>query len=181
MAWQNLDHLDYNKIYAVDARSELDLRIGAVFTRFQTLGLKNRFEELEDKKVISYGAFLTLNSKGSCQFPTLGFIVERYSKIKEFIAENFWKIDLAIAKDGNTVDFKWSRVHLFDKDAVRALFELCAENPTCMITAVSSKPTSKWAPLPLTTIELQKIGTKSLRMTSDRIMTVSSELLKIGR
>ena len=54
-AWADLDNLDYNKVFAVDARSELDLRIGAVFTRFQTLGLKNRFEELEDKKVISYG------------------------------------------------------------------------------------------------------------------------------
>jgi DNA topoisomerase-3 len=57
LAWQNLDNLDYNKADAVDARSELDLRIGAVFTRFQTLGLKNRFEELQDKKVISYGKF----------------------------------------------------------------------------------------------------------------------------
>jgi DNA topoisomerase-3 len=61
MAWNNLDQLDYKKAHAVDARSELDLRIGAVFTRFQTLGLKNRFEELEDKKVISYGIFLKYN------------------------------------------------------------------------------------------------------------------------
>lgn len=98
--------------------------------------------------------------------------MERYSKIKDFIADDFWKIDLSLTKDGNAVDFKWSRVHLFDKDAVQALFELCTENPRCLITTVTSKPTSKWAPLPLTTIELQKIGTKSLRMTSDRIMTV---------
>ena len=76
------------------------------------------------------------------------------------------------------MDFKWCRQHLFDKDAVRALFELCMENPSCVITCVISKPTSKWAPLPLTTIELQKVGTKSLRMTSDRIMTVRSKQLQ---
>lgn len=54
-AWRNLVELDMNAAAAVDARSELDLRIGAVFTRFQTLLLKNRFAELSEQKVISYG------------------------------------------------------------------------------------------------------------------------------
>jgi DNA topoisomerase-3 len=40
---------------AVDARTELDLRIGAAFTRFQTLRLQPRFPELAEM-VISYGA-----------------------------------------------------------------------------------------------------------------------------
>jgi DNA topoisomerase IA len=33
-----------------------------------------------------------LISYGSCQFPTLGFVVERYKAIESFIPENFWKI-----------------------------------------------------------------------------------------
>ena len=102
--------------------------------------------------------------------------MERYSKIKDFIEEDFWKIDLAVSKDGTETEFKWSRVHLFDEQAVRALYQICCESPCCVITKVTSKPTSKWAPLPLTTIELQKIGTRSLKMTSDRIMTVISSM-----
>ena len=39
---------------AVEARMLLDLRIGAAFTRLQTLTLQQRFERL--KGVISYGA-----------------------------------------------------------------------------------------------------------------------------
>lgn len=39
---------------AVSARIELDLRIGAILTRTQTLGLQGAFTELADK-VISYG------------------------------------------------------------------------------------------------------------------------------
>jgi len=31
-------------------------------------------------------------SYGSCQFPTLGFVVERYRNVKDFIPEQFWKI-----------------------------------------------------------------------------------------
>ena len=45
-------------------RMEIDLRIGAAFTRFQTLRLQARFPQL-GMSVISYG---------SCQFPTLGFV-----------------------------------------------------------------------------------------------------------
>src|SRR5690606_969387 len=57
---------------AVEARSEIDLRIGAAFTRFQTIRLKNRFNlGLPDQQPISYGP---------CQFPTLGFVVDRWMK-----------------------------------------------------------------------------------------------------
>ena len=46
--------LDYNQVHAVEARTLLDLRFGAAFTRLQTLRLQGRFPELE-LKVVSYG------------------------------------------------------------------------------------------------------------------------------
>ena len=52
---------------AADARQEIDLRIGCAYTRFQTLLLRNSVPEIDT--VVSYGP---------CQFPTLGFVVERY-------------------------------------------------------------------------------------------------------
>jgi DNA topoisomerase III len=48
--------------YAVDTRSELDLRLGAVFTRLQTLKFKQK-HHLQHLTAISWGP---------CQFPTLG-------------------------------------------------------------------------------------------------------------
>jgi hypothetical protein len=48
--------LDYMQAAAVNARLELDLRIGAAFTRFQTLTLQQRIGEIgEQKLIISYG------------------------------------------------------------------------------------------------------------------------------
>ena len=46
---------DQRQSDAVEARIELDLRVGAAFTRFQTLALQSRFGQLGNR-VISYGA-----------------------------------------------------------------------------------------------------------------------------
>ena len=43
-----------NQVYSVEARIALDLRIGAAFTRLQTLALQNKFGVLKEN-VISYG------------------------------------------------------------------------------------------------------------------------------
>jgi DNA topoisomerase III len=49
--------LDYRQASAVNARLELDLRIGAAFTRFQTLTLQERIGAIkEEQRIISYGA-----------------------------------------------------------------------------------------------------------------------------
>ena len=68
---------------AVDTRSELDLRIGAAFTRFQTVRLQKKFPVNLANQLLSYG---------SCQFPTMGFVVERYKAISNFVSEAFYKI-----------------------------------------------------------------------------------------
>ena len=44
--------------------------------------LQKKFDALKEQ-LVSYG---------SCQFPTLGFVVERYKAIESFVPENFWKI-----------------------------------------------------------------------------------------
>jgi len=46
--------LDMNQVHSVEARIALDLRIGAAFTRLQTLALQNRFGVLKEN-VVSYG------------------------------------------------------------------------------------------------------------------------------
>lgn len=81
-AINNLIQPDERISQAVDVRSELDLRIGAAFTRFQTLRLQRVFPE-NIEGLVSYG---------SCQTPTLGFVAQRYKEIESFIPQTFWKI-----------------------------------------------------------------------------------------
>ena len=51
-AWRNLIELDQRQVEAVAVRQELDLRIGAAFTRLQTLYLQKIFPDIG---TISYG------------------------------------------------------------------------------------------------------------------------------
>lgn len=61
-AAQNPVELDRAQADAVEARQVLDLRLGASFSRLQTLNLQGRFPQL--KEVISYGMFPYTSSMG---------------------------------------------------------------------------------------------------------------------
>jgi DNA topoisomerase III len=171
-ASQNPIQLDEAQAQAVAARIELDLRLGAAFTRMQTLALQNLIpNQGENAKVISYG---------SCQFPTLGFVVDRYLRVRNFVPEPFWYIRVEHTKDDIDVKFNWRRGHLFDRMAVTIIFERCLMAKKAKVTKTTKKPTRKWKPLPLTTVELQKMGSRFLRMTSQEVMNVAEALYTKG-
>ncbi|KAG0232005.1 DNA topoisomerase [Actinomortierella wolfii] len=168
-AMNNPVQLDMRLADAVEARQELDLRIGASFTRFQTLSFQHLIPQLTTP--ISYGP---------CQFPTLGFVVDQYRRVENFIPEEFWKLELRHVKNGIEAAFQWKRNHIFNPLACLVIYESCLENTTARVTQVAPKATSRWRPLPLTTVELQKNGSKYLSMTSDRVMAAAESLYQKG-
>ncbi|KAF7315785.1 DNA topoisomerase [Mycena indigotica] len=169
--------LDQAQADAVEARILLDLRIGAAFTRMQTLTLKPGVPQIPEKAIVSYGP---------CQFPTLGFVVQRFLQVKNFVPEPFWYIFLSLSRPdasqgGNVVtEFKWRRGHLFDQDVSTAIYEHVADNRRAKVTKVQEKDTKKWKPLPLTTVELQKAGSRLLKMTPKRVLEVAEKLYQRG-
>ncbi|KAJ2945974.1 hypothetical protein O0L34_g4893 [Tuta absoluta] len=170
-ALSNLEQPNKNISDAVDVRQELDLRIGAAFTRFQTLRLQKVFPSKLAESLISYG---------SCQFPTLGFVVERYRAVESFVAEPFWKIKVNHTMNGLSVDFAWERVRLFDELACQVLHDMCTDNPLAKVVDVKTKPKSKWRPLPLDTVELEKLGSRKLKINAKETMRIAEKLYTQG-
>ncbi|GJJ12157.1 hypothetical protein Clacol_006398 [Clathrus columnatus] len=177
-AAQHPVELDKAQADAVDARTILDLRLGAAFTRMQSLSLQARFGQLSQQPI----------SYGPCQFPTLGFVVSRYEQVQAFSPETFWYIYLSLRttvpssskEDPEDVEFTWKRGRLFDFEVSLAIYEGVVTNPTARVTSVTQKPTKKWKPLPLTTVELQKSGSRLLKMTPKKILDISEKLYQQG-
>ena len=137
---------------------------------------------------------VTHTSTGPCQFPTLGFVVDRYEKVINFVPEQFWHISVTKDRtlDGRdpgpdddrentkTVQFNWDRGHLFDHLTTVILCKDCVDNPEAKVTKVQSKRTHKFKPYPLTTVELQKSGSRLLRLAPKKILDISESLYQRG-
>ncbi|KAJ2881346.1 DNA topoisomerase 3-alpha, partial [Coemansia asiatica] len=169
-AMQNPRDLDMRLVNAVEARTELDLRIGAALTRFQTLRLQSQFDAVKEK-IISYGP---------CQFPTLGFVVDQFLRVESFVPESFWFIYLQHDQGEGSATFAWKRNRIFDQEAGLALYAQCVRVRSVRIDSVRARQKEKWRPLPLTTVELQKCCAKFLRIAPDTAMSIAEGLYNQG-
>lgn len=108
--------------------------------------------------------------------------MDRYLRVQNFKPETFWGIKVILQREGTKVNFLWKRVHLFDRAAVVMMLERCLMAKKAKVTKVNQKPKSKWRPLPLTTVDLQMMGSRFLRLDSQTIMKVSATryLLRLG-
>jgi DNA topoisomerase-3 len=96
------------------------------------------------------------------------------------VPEPFWSIKVTQRRDETDVIFHWKRNRLFDRAAVTILFERCLVVKIANVSKVQQKPTKKWKPLPLTTVELQKMATRFLGMDSAKAMDVAEKLYQKG-
>lgn len=83
-------------------------------------------------------------------------------------------------KDELTVDFHWDRDRLFAKQPVQTILEMCQQNPTATVISVISKPKSKWRPVPLDTVEMEKIISRKLKINAKDTMKIAERLYTQG-
>lgn len=172
LAARNPQPLDMKQVRAVETRMEFDLRVGVSFTRFLTNAYRSR-NLVADKEVVSYG---------TCQFPTLSFVVDRYLRVRSFVPEPFWYIDVKVNHQRKKTQFTWARNHLFDKMFVYAIYSqlLLPTTSPPLVSDVSTKPTSHFRPLPLTTVELQKCCSRYFRMLAKAALDAAELLYTSG-
>ena len=171
---------------AVDARQEMDLRIGAVFTRFQTLTLRDRCGPALAEHLPSVVSF------GPCQIPCLGFVVARHFERTVFVREKFYGVTLSIVDAGiaggrgtAAIAFAWDRGPIYDACTAAVLVaamndRATAEDNSARIASVDRRVTRRRPPPPLATVEMQKLASQHLRMASDKCMQFAEELYQEG-
>jgi DNA topoisomerase-3 len=196
-AVHNLVAPDAAAAAAVDARQEIDLRVGSSFTRLQTLLMQDAFPWAA-AGLLPPGRESMLLSYGPCQFPTLGLLVQREWEIAAHVAEPFWALRVAArappdagapggAAPGGapgaarTVEFAWARGRVFDR-AVAELYHarVAAPPQEAEVTAVTGARRTRAAPAPLSTLEMQKRASQALRLSGERLMKLAEELYQGG-
>ena len=170
-AYQALGKPDKNQALAVDARQELDLKIGVAFSRFQTRFFQGRYGDL-DSAVLSYGP---------CQTPTLGFCVQRHIDIETFKAEPYWVLELNIMKRGRNLKAIWTSGRSFNKSRVEQLLKQALENdPFVQVRNVVIKEKKQGRPTPLNTVALLKACSKALGIGPHAAMQTAERLYLSG-
>uniref|UniRef100_A0A023F3Y2 DNA topoisomerase n=1 Tax=Triatoma infestans TaxID=30076 RepID=A0A023F3Y2_TRIIF len=170
-AMLNLGKPNENEARSVDARQELDLRIGCAFTRFQTKFFQGKYGDL-DASLISYGP---------CQTPTLGFCVKRHDDIQTFKPESYWVLQVNVkTSEGREATLSWERVRCFEKDITVMFLNLIKGIQNVRVTSVVSKEKVKSRPQALNTVELMRVGSSGLGMGPHHVMQIAEKLYTQG-
>ncbi|PRP75307.1 hypothetical protein PROFUN_05618 [Planoprotostelium fungivorum] len=152
---------------AVDARQEIDLKVGVAFTRFQTRYFQDKYSNL-DASLLSYGP---------CQTPTLGFCVDRADEISSFQPEPFWTIGVDVMHNGRRAKLEWKRGRVFDHET-GIFFEksLSTSNKRAFVDRLEKKEAARPRPHPLNTVEMLKVASNQLGIGPKYAMIIAERL-----
>lgn len=171
---------DARLVDAVDFRSQVDLIIGAVMTRENSIKLRKDFiVDCQDGKSPTN----IVASYGSCQAPVLGLIVKRYFEInshepphpheKRYVVKCFHNTREGVV----CFSFRGPGIRMDIADCI--IYESISQE-TATVIKKSEKTVIKNPPEPLTTLSLLKLGTENFRMNSDSVMKAAEDLYYRG-
>jgi DNA topoisomerase-3 len=187
---------------SVDARQELDLRVGVALTRLLTwrcVGLARK----------NFSAATKFISYGPCQTPTLSFCVDRAREIEAFITQDYWRVKVAaiLPNTNDVVKLQWippagsevtnnvsrqrkkgggetsnvEKSASFDQMAVERVVKLASESKAYVsITGVDNISEQIKPPLGLNTVALLSAGSKAMQMSPKKVMQVAEKLYSGG-
>ncbi|CAJ1376130.1 unnamed protein product [Effrenium voratum] len=173
-AYNNLGRPDKLAAQAVDARQELDLKIGCIFTRLMTRQyLRHAIDKfrLRDQTCLSYGP---------CQTPTLWFCVERHKEIQSFQRQEFFKPKASVTMEGWPLEFDWLEGQTFDAGRVQGLKSRSSSAKQAVVKELRSQIKTLRKPVGLNTVQLLKAASTGLGMSPVQCMKVAEHLYTSG-
>ena len=171
-AYEKLGYPNENEALSVDARQEIDLKLGVAFTRYQTRFFQGKYGDL-DSACISYGP---------CIIPTLWFCVNRHQEIQSFQPETFYSIEVAFSLSQSSLLIypSWDRQRLFDQRAVICFKEVISTCSSGRVVDVTESDEKRLRPLALDTVSLLKLCSSTLGIGPQHAMHVAERLYLQG-
>jgi DNA topoisomerase IA len=166
-SWANLEKgLNWRWVEKARFRQIFDLITGASFTRLLTLAAR------------SY-APVRLISWGSCQTPTLNFVVEREREINSFKPQKYWFIEAVLKTEGGE-EFKAYTEKYVDKDAADKLFENVKRCSTAFVEDFRTTEKTLPRPLPMRTDDVLRDLTRLTKLSANKLLEMLETLYSEG-
>jgi DNA topoisomerase IA len=166
-SWANLEKgLNWRWVEKARFRQIFDLITGASFTRLLTLAAR------------SY-APVRLISWGSCQTPTLNFVVEREREISSFKPQKYWFIEAVLKTEGGE-EFKAYTEKYVDKDAADKLFENVKGCSTAFVEDFRTTEKTLPRPLPMRTDDVLRDLTRLTKLSANKLLEMLETLYSEG-
>ncbi|CAE7473243.1 unnamed protein product [Symbiodinium natans] len=173
-AFKTLGRPDKQLAMAVDARQELDLKIGVAFTRLMTRTFLNFAKEkfrVWDQTCLSYGP---------CQTPTLWFCVERHKEIEQFRRQDIFTPTVTVNIEDYPVELSWEEGSTLDAGRSQQLGQVLQGATTASLLEVTSTRKRARRPVGLNTVQLLKAASTGLGMSPAQCMKVAEGLYSSG-
>ncbi|MCS7126425.1 MAG: DNA topoisomerase [Aigarchaeota archaeon] len=166
-AWENLEEgLNWRWIWKASYRRDFDLITGAAFTRLLTLSSRRK-------------GFSGLISWGSCQIPTLNYIVEREEKIINFKPTTYWVISARFETElGEVFESRSSKIE--DKESAEKMFNKIKDLREGVVEEYVEESEVVKRPKPLRTDEMLRDLHKITGAPASKILSIAERLYAEG-
>jgi DNA topoisomerase IA len=166
-AWNSLeDDLKWSWVWKAYFRHKFDLITGAIYTRLLTLSARKA------------GGNVKLLSWGSCQTPTLWFILKREKEIRGFKPEIYYVIEAEVNVKG--VKVKFSSKPVKEENEALKLYSKVKNIDKATVTGFELNVEAERKPYPTETDRMLQELTKITGLSSARIMSEAEELYAEG-
>ena len=163
-AFKNLTEVDYNLSHAAYSRQIIDLKWGAVLTRFISLASKQTGKD-----------FLSV---GRVQSPTLALIVDREKEITDFKPKPYWEIIAQLKKEIQfTAQHQEGR--FWEEASAKSAFQNARQASKGIVIEVEVKDEIDHPPSPFNTTSFLRAVT-TLKLTPAKAMTIAEDLYTSG-
>jgi len=163
-AFKNLTEVDFNLSSAANSRQIIDLKWGAVLTRFISLASNQTGKD-----------FLSV---GRVQSPTLALIVDRDNEITKFKPKPYWQLVAHLEKE-KAFDAQHQTERFWDSDEAQKVFKKTNGIDTGLVSEVETKEVIEYPPSPFNTTSFLRAAT-TLNLSAAKVMSIAEELYTNG-